>query len=989
MAPVRNPLRLILLVVLLAAPLGAVAERPPARVYTAADGLGADENVGVLADSRGFLWFHSADGVSRFDGYAFTTYTTADGLPDRRVWDLVETRDGGYVVATAGGLARFDPRGVRGTERPPFVRVPTGDDPESAVANCIVETRDGTLWFGARGGLYRIDAGGAPARVDVGLEGTVSALFEDARGELWAGARAGVARVRRDGRVETFRMPERLVDANVNLIFEDASGRLWACTDSWVAVTAARASSDDPVTFGAAMPSAGYGGITAYLRPRDGTEWIMSSGALWRIAAGTSEPVLERVPAILGVCDRQLWDLAEDRDGNLWLATACGAVCVDRQGFATYGAADGLSSLAVNSIFESRAGDLVVTTNQDARVVHRLDGARFAPTVANIPTVRTGWGWAQTVIQDHEGAWWVVSGTGVHRYPKADRPDDALRSQPEAIVAGQEIFRVFEDSRGDVWLARTQPRGLLRWERETERVVDVTAETGVDAEYASFVETADGAVWIGTGGAGLLRYVGGRFERFAEADGAPAGWLRALHVDGAGRLWIASSLGGLARVDDPSAGRVAFARYTTAHELASDNVWCVTTDAWGRVYVGMPKGVDRLDPATGRVKHFTTDDGLPKGSVQQAYRDGAGRLWFGTAFGLARFDPEPERSREPPRTVVTGLRVAGVGRPVSALGESSVGGLDLAPSENSVSVDFLGLGTRLGEELRYQYRLEGAGEDWSAPTAERTVTFANLGAGSYRFLVRAVDADGHASAESAAVAFAIAAPIWQRWWFLALATAIVCGAAYSLYRYRVARLLEVERVRTRIATDLHDDIGANLTRIAFLSETAALDPGREGALSSIARISRESVMSMNDIVWAIDPNRDTLRDLVQRMRQYAEEVFDARDVDLEFTAEEEVALRLGHELRRQLYLVFKEAANNAARHSGCSRAEVALRVDGRRLVLEVSDDGRGFDVASPRRGNGLTNLRKRASALGADLDITSEPGRGTRVVVSVSLGHPA
>ena len=216
------------------------------------------------------------------------------------------------------------------------------------------------------------------------------------------------------------------------------------------------------------------------------------------------------------------------------------------------------------------------------------------------------------------------------------------------------------------------------------------------------------------------------------------------------------------------------------------------------------------------------------------------------------------------------------------------------------------------------------------------------------------------------------------------------GAVYALYRYRVARLLEVERVRTRIATDLHDDIGSNLTRIAFLSEAAGIAGAENGgALTSIARISRESVASMNDIVWAIDPTRDTFVDLAQRMRQYAEEVFLARGVELDFSTPEDVAIRLGHDLRRQLYLAFKECVNNAARHSDCAGARVALSVEGGRLVLDVSDDGRGFDVGTARRGNGLANLRKRAASLGADLEIRSEPGRGTRIVLAVPLRHPA
>jgi signal transduction histidine kinase len=340
---------------------------------------------------------------------------------------------------------------------------------------------------------------------------------------------------------------------------------------------------------------------------------------------------------------------------------------------------------------------------------------------------------------------------------------------------------------------------------------------------------------------------------------------------------------------------------------------------------------------------------------------------------------------------VTGLRVAGVALPVSSLGEASVEALALGPSENSVSVDFLGIGTSLGEELRYQYKLDGADDDWSAPTPERTVTFANLAAGTYRLLVRAVDADGRASAQPAAVAFTIAAPVWQRWWFLALAGALAGLAAYALHRYRIARLLEVERVRTRIATDLHDDIGANLTRISVLSEVASYRSGGDDSLASIARISRESVESMSDIVWAVDPKHDSFRDLVRRMRELADEALTVRGVDVRFSApESDGELRLGHELRRQLYLIFKEAVNNASRHSGCTRAEIAVGLGHGGLALEVADDGRGFDPASESEGNGLVNMRRRAEAMGARLEVRSAPGEGTAVRLEVPMrrGHP-
>jgi len=339
--------------------------------------------------------------------------------------------------------------------------------------------------------------------------------------------------------------------------------------------------------------------------------------------------------------------------------------------------------------------------------------------------------------------------------------------------------------------------------------------------------------------------------------------------------------------------------------------------------------------------------------------------------------------------MITGLRVSGSPRNVSAFGESKISMPDLAPSQNQVQVDFMSPSFAPGEVLRYQYKLEGAGGDWSAPTEQRTVNFGNLAPGRYQFLVRAANSEGVTSAHPALIAFSILPPIWKRWWFLALVALALVITAYRLYRYRVTRLLEVANMRTRIATDLHDDIGANLTRISILSEVAKQQFGNgkhESAnpLSSIAEIARESVASMSDIVWAINPERDSLRDLTRKMRQHADEVFTLRNIDLQFNAPgPEQNLKLGVDVRRDLLLIFKEAVNNAARHSQCSKVRIDLQADGPFLSLVVSDDGIGFDPAAASEGHGLKSMRQRAEKLSGTLKVETREGKGTTVIASV------
>jgi signal transduction histidine kinase len=255
--------------------------------------------------------------------------------------------------------------------------------------------------------------------------------------------------------------------------------------------------------------------------------------------------------------------------------------------------------------------------------------------------------------------------------------------------------------------------------------------------------------------------------------------------------------------------------------------------------------------------------------------------------------------------------------------------------------------------------------------------------------VRAVNSDGVLSTAPAVISFRILPHVWQRWWFLTLVALSASLLVYLLYRYRVARILEFVNMRTRIATDLHDDIGANLTKIAILTEVAKQQQGNgdmseSSPLSSVARISRESVAAMSDIVWAIDPKRDHLIDLVRRMRREAEDLFAATDIKLTFQAPgEEQDLRLGVNVRRDLFLIFKEAINNAARHSRCRQVAIAFQIEPPWLTLKVADDGAGFDAATDSDGHGLGNMKQRAEAIGGDLKIRTGTNEGTTIELKV------
>jgi len=680
-----------------------------------------------------------------------------------------------------------------------------------------------------------------------------------------------------------------------------------------------------------------------------------------------------------------------------------------RNGLVSYSAEDGLRGLPTNvgGFFETRKGELCFFNRS---VIHRFDGRRFIPVPPAFPPDITyfGWGYGGLALQDREGDWWIATGQGLCRFASvtfeklAGAPPKKIYRTADG-VPGDNIFQIFEDTRSNIWIgAMDGPHsGTARWERSTGRIHNfgeadgLLADNRIPVTPSAFAEDHAGNIWVGSYHGYLARYRDGKFTMFSNLAGVPAGGWKRLYVDSAGRLWVGARRG-LGRTDDPTADTPQFVTYTTAQGLASNDIFGISEDRWGRIYVATGRGVDRLtpqsgSPAAGDLQHFTHADGLVAGELTSAYRDHKGGLWFATNLGVSQFTPEADRHVWPPPVLVTGVQIGAGSYPVADVGQAEVRGPRVRTGQGPLRIDFVGLSFAPGEKLRYQYRLEGLDRGWSTPTDQRTVVYGSLTAGKYRFQVRAVNSEGVMSQDPASMVFVILPPVWLTWWFLTLAALATGALIYVLHRYRVRQLLAVERVRTRIATDLHDDIGSSLSQISILSELIrqrlnTADPLVSQPLREIATVSREMVAALSDIVWAINPRHDHLSDLAARMRRFALDVLGARGIDLRFQADEcEEQRRTNSDFRRQLYLIFKEAVNNAARHSACTQARVEMHICKGRLELNISDNGRGFELSTTDKGNGLVNMQRRASGLGGTFELHSEPGHGAALKLTVPL----
>jgi ligand-binding sensor domain-containing protein/two-component sensor histidine kinase len=972
--------RLIAAALLLAA--NASARHIPVQIFTTAQGLPRNSVTCMVPGKTGLLWLCTSEGLASFDGHRFRVFGPADGLPSRVVLDFAPSRKGGFWVVTDRGVCRLTATARIG-EPCRLLKVPG-----TFAFSGVFESKSGETWVIANSKILHVSSDqtsleattfqAPPLQAIFMMEdapagkllvGTEKALFEWTPGAQGVKISAAIGEI---GPQQTLLLP-----SGVRLIA--ATNGLFQATPQAGGYSFRRLSIPGSIR------------LDAILQRRDGTIWISGTHGLIRLAIQPDGAVdiAEHLTSADGLPRGEIEILFEDDHSNLWGGSqAAGIFRLETSGFVTWSKADGLGEPRISSIFDDAFGRLLVTTSWgDRQNIKVLNGKQFGDVELRHPAAMHsfGFGWNQIVARAHDGEWWVASAEGLLRFPPTPRVESLRQTNAAAVYDARSplgcdsVFRVFEDSRHDIWISCLAPsRQLTRWQRSTGQSRHWTVSDGWPdrAVGTVFRETAAGALWLCTGGA-VVRFRNDRFEVFPLPEGPRAG-IRDLLIDHAGRLWIATMTGGVFRCDRPDEQIPSFRQYSVLQGLSTNSVRSLVEDRSGFIYAGTALGVDRIDTEapieSRRIRHFTTAEGLPDSEQNTAFRDRAGHLWFGTLDGLAEFVPTDLPRASPPDVYITRLRVRGEDLRLPWEGTRSLS-LDLAPDRNQAEIEFGGIDFRPGGSLLYQYRLGAGDQPWSTPSAQQIVNYASLPAGSLHFEVRAVDDEGR-GAGGASLHLRVAAPLWRRWWFLTSGVLVLLAAGSALYNFRVRNLLAMERLRVRIATDLHDDIGASLTQISILSEVARRS-GAVSALTDIAEIARAVVQDMSDIVWAVNPRHDRLEDLVNRMRRFAGDTLG--DIDFRFEAvnlpgERSVPLNI----RRPLYLVFKEAVNNVARHSGAGDVGIRLSVQGQSLLLRVDDDGRGFSVGKAATGEGLLNIRRRMRESGGSAEWDSHPGGGTR-----------
>ncbi len=746
--------------------------------------------------------------------------------------------------------------------------------------------------------------------------------------------------------------------------------------------------------------------------------WVLSGRAAFCFSLKPNEPLLPKPTAYL--TGRPLKDIAAGQGSEVWATANNGSfwdvedtVFKIRNGNITaYGKQNGLPE-NVQQVYYDKEG-IVWFANRKGLSMLADEYYSFDKIVSgrnNNPTT--------SMVMDNNKNLWVgsINGLAVHKdkrykfYPNTG-------SSPIGYVSWLK-----KTKKGDCLVGAVA--GVLKIENNSIKKY-------LSLNSTAFSEGADNTLWFG-GVTGEVWKYAGSFPKKQFVQKPVHEMITALYITG-NFAWVGYRDKGIIKYVARNDSLIVVKEFSAMTGFPDMRIRCCTSDRSGNVLFGTrTNGVFVFSTASDKpIAHINTQTGLNANWIRDIFFDASGTIYLatnngintvtgnytkpmvryvrieddninretncilkeesifyvGTNEGVLKWMPANiHKDTVPPPVYLTKINVQGLKNFSFVPYTSDAGSIELPYDKHFISFEFAGISLKDPENVSYHYSLSGQDNGWSPLTLNNDVAF-DLKPGSYTFKVAAKNADGVWSGRAAVFHFVINPPFWLSWWFMLIMTAFTVFVAYSAYRYKLSKLLALEMLRNKISTDLHDDIGSTLSSISILSQVA-VNEKEQKSKKMLAEINERSYLlmeKMDDIVWSISSQNDTIGNLFSRIQQFASTILEAKGIEYEFRIADKVKMmKIDMQRRQHIYLVLKEAINNLIKYSECSTVSIVALYTNGTLKIDINDDGKGFDTTQPSHGNGLVNMQKRAREIRGKLNIVSNPGMGTTLSLVVQI----
>jgi signal transduction histidine kinase/ligand-binding sensor domain-containing protein len=930
----------------------------PFQRYSSKEGLNNKGAYAVISDSRGLLWVGTPFGVNWFDGEQFSVPRIESKTGQLYVTHFFrDSRDDIWVLTFYNGLYRFhnnefknflpDSANLESTANNVFDMVELGEQ------QYLVATDKGALLF--NGKQFELLDTEHPE-----MFRQITCLAAIGKEEILVASK-GVHRYTKT--LSGWKLQNSILsgqDVNRLLIHHDS---LWVATDNGLlAYDLDEKHSDKPLTHYLSGNQIRDIAVTPTgdLAVASNGAFIIHNGKIHSITAGN------------GFTTSAVYDIYCN-DGLTWFASNDGLFRLEEKIYAFDRFDTATDPSSIGAIAMDGKNQLWLTLGNT--VVKKTRNGYSVPITANGKKLSG----AITFHLDRQRNFRAATSNGLFLFPGKGAP---------LLEVALPVSALFEDEER-IWFGTTDGHLYALKDHKIKRFYFPTDQK----EFISAIYKSKDDLWIGLRSGGIQVYTlrGDSCvmtREFTSKNGFVNLRVRSFFSDGHGNLIVGTRTNGMFIFPTVSPGK--YVHFTKEQGLSGNWVKAITSDNAGKLYLATNNGINTLqlgqyDPPSIRQLQFG-NDAISK-EINSVLFDGRA-VWAGTYSGLLYYLPETDRlDKTTPPIYLTKAVING--KPDSLLmAYSQVEATrQFSYEQNVIAFEFAGIDLKANGKLKYRYRLRGQDEDWNEGTERNFVSY-HLSPGTYTFEVQAKNSNERWSINAATYSFYIAKPFWQTGWFIALVSVFVLGIIYFINNYRLQQVIKLEKLRSKISADLHDDIGSTLSSISILSDLATRDKNGE-AFVMMAEIKTNSIQlmeKMDDIVWSINPKNDSLENLLLRIRQFASRLFEAKNIEYDISIDESIRqLKLPMEYRQHIYLLMKEAINNLVKYAECNQASIHVTKNQSNLHVVIRDNGKGFVMHECADRNGMLSMQSRASFMNATLNINTAPEEGTCITLEVKI----
>ena len=993
----------------------------------------------ILEDNNGFLWFGTEDGLNRYDGYEFVVYrndpTDSNSISDNFIWSLFQDSDNNIWVGTnSGGLNKY----CYSTNS--FKTYPNNLTSRANNIRVIFEDSFKNLWIGTNNaGLFKFDK--RKGTFDNILFSpsenySIRAMCEDSSKILWVGTNENglFAYNSITNQIEDF------TKSNSNI----TSNAIWAlATDFrnniWIGTYNGGLNKFDRTkkTFTSFMNTGSdkeiiNNNITSLIIDNYNNPWICTEGGLSIYLDHKNEFVnyKHNLSDLRSLSNSFLRVIVKAKSNLIWIGTVGGGLnkLNLNKKFNQFNHnptnENSLSHNMIRAIEGDSKGNIWIGTLGNG--INRYDKQKNRFQRFNSRSMGLSEDVVTSILEDKNNSLWVGTWGGGLNKIKFSFDNDGYKVVKLNIYkhlpnnsqsfSSDIIQDIFEDSNGNLWIGtedgldyyHPMKHKFIHFKNDPNNKLSISDNR---IQSSCIIEDKFGYLWIGTW-QGLNRvkigdesdFEGNKsFRKFYKENGLSDNRIISIYEDiersstDSLILWIGSIGGGLnkliAKISDGEISDYKIKNYNMSNGLPSNVIYGILGDNEGNLWLSTNNGISKFNANQESFRNYTMEDGLQSNQFfwGAAHSTLDGEFYFGGINGLNSFYPNQFlENKNIPQIFITKCSIESLDGSKKIVLDNveeikNNNSIELPYDNYNLKFVFTALDLTTPSRNLYRYILDNYDEKWTENSYLNSVSYTSINDGNYTFQVLGSNNDGYWNLSGTSFNIIIRTPYWKTWWFISIIVMLISGLVFYTIITQIKNLLAVERLRTKLAADLHDNIGSSLTEISILSEviSSRLKTDDNDILHNLEKISTKSrklIDKMSDIVWLVNPQRDSLYDLILRLQDTYADLLS--DTEISFRCEnlkslEKVSLSMEH--RQHLFLVFKEAINNAVTHSGCTEIFLKANVNGRILKMILLDNGHGFEFNENEIGNGLNNMKTRSKKIGGKLNIKSSVGKGTVV----------